>query len=167
MLKRLLFVCGAIALAACQARAREPQKLRLKWEELNPQIAGKKVEFVLPDGTHAQGEVGAVEAAGIRMKITKTSNRKVQPKGNQLVPRQSVAFLRFTERRGWGRLIGTVAGIGAAAAIVGAQDIDIYEGPLVILVPAVAVVGAAGCGVAGYYTGRAIDKRITEITIVP
>jgi hypothetical protein len=155
-----------LACGRAQAGA-PPQQARLKWGELGPAVAGKNVAFILPDGTHVRGKAIAVEPDGLRMKVTHTSNRQSQPKGRHVVPRQAISLLQVTDYRKLGRLLGTAGAVAAAAGIVAAHDIDIYEGPLVVIVPVVAVAGTAGAGVGGYYLGKAFDKRVAEIRIVP
>jgi hypothetical protein len=157
---------SVLAIGLGTARARDPQQAQLKWGELQPHIAGKKVALALPDGTAVEGKVRQVEADGLQLKITKTSDRKAQPKGVHLIPRQSVTFLRVTEYRWIGRLLCTVGAIGATAGIVAAQHIDVYEGAALVVVPVVVAGGSAGVGVAGYYIGKKLDKRVTEIRIV-
>jgi hypothetical protein len=149
------------------ARAGEPRQLSLKWTELGARIADKKVAFVLPDGTHVEGKVIDVEQDGLRLKVAKTSNRRTQPKGTHLVARQAISVLRVREDGTKGRWLGTLGAIAVAAGIAAASYPDLYEGPMVIIVPAVVAGGIAGAGVGGYYAGKAFDKKVTEIRIVP
>ncbi len=168
MRSRLIVPAMASWLACgCVQGGALPQQVRLTWGELEPSVAKKKVAFVLPDGTQVKGKVIAVEPDGLRMKVTDSSNRQSQPKGNQLIPRRVVSVLQVTDYRKLGRLLGTAGAVATAAAIVAAQDIDIYEGPALIIVPAVAAGGTVGAGIGGYYLGKALDKRVTEIHIVP
>ena len=109
----------------------------------------------------------AVEPDGLRMDISKTSNRKTQPKGSQLIGRQMITALRVTEHKGYGRVGLALGAAAAAGGIVAAQQIDAYEGPAVVLVPVLIAVGTIGAGIAGYFVGKKIDERVTEITIVP
>ena len=51
--------------------------------------------------------------------------------------------------------------------MIAASDIGVYEGPAIIIVPAVIAAGMVGLAFAGYYTGKAIDKRVVEIKILP
>ncbi len=156
---------AAVLLSAGIAFAGNPAVLDLKWGELQPRVAGKKVALVLPDGTRIEGKARQVETDGLRMKVSKTSDKKVQPKGVHLIPRQSVSVVRVTDYRWMGRLIGTLGAIGATAAIVGAQDIGISEGVGVIAVPAAIAAGAVGAGIGGYYVGKRIDKRVVDIRV--
>jgi hypothetical protein len=146
------------------AGAREIQS---KWGELAPLVTDRKIALVLPAGTHIQGKVLAVEADGLRMKVTKTSDRKVLAKGERLIPRQSVSVLKLTEYRKLGRLLCTVGSVAVVAAVIASQEIDVYEGPAVILVPTMATVGTIGVGVGGYFAGKRIDRREVLIRVLP
>jgi hypothetical protein len=158
----------ALLLVFCSwAEAGQPQQLRLKWEELDSRITDKKVAFVLPDGTRVEGKVVVVLRDGLRLKVSKSSNRKTQPKGEQTVSRQALSVLRVTQYGKMGRLLFTTGAVATAAGIVLAQSIDLYEGPAVYVVPAVIAGGIAGVAVAGYYVGRAFDKKVFEIQIIP
>ena len=146
--------------------AGEPRQLQLKWNELGPRIEDKKVTLVLPGGAYIEGKVQAVQPDGLRLRISKTSDRKAQPKGSHLIPRQSVSTLRVTEYRKLARLLVTAGAIAAAAGIVAANHPDLYEGPLVVIVPAIAAAGMVGVAIGGYYAGKRLDKRVIEIRIV-
>ena len=142
-----------------------PRQIQLTWRELGPRIADEKIALVLPGGTHIQGKVRHVEPDGIRLRVTKTSDRKVLRKGEHLIPRQSISVLRVTEYRTLGRILTTTAVVGAAAVIVGMNYPDLYEGPLIIIVPAVTVGGMTGLAIGGYYAGKRLYKTVTEIRI--
>jgi len=143
----------------------EPRQLQMKWSELDSIIAGRKVALVLPSGTHIRGKVLKVEPEGLRLNIAKTSDRKAQPKGEHLIPRQSVSVLRYTEYRKIGRLIGTLALPAAVAAGALAATPSYLEGG------AIAVAAGAGTGcvvgavIGGYYIGKRVDKKVTEIRV--
>jgi hypothetical protein len=80
-----------------------------------------------------------------------------------------VSVLQVTEYRKIGRLVFTLGTVAAAAAVaaLSTRDSSITEGAMVVAIPAVGAAGAAGLGVGGYYIGKAVDKRVTEIRIVP
>lgn len=168
MTRRFLAAAGALLWAGA-AWAGQAAQASYKWNELGPRITGKKAALVLPDGTIVQGKVRGVDLAGLRMDISKTSNKKVQPKGVHTIPRQSVSVLRVTEYRKTGRLLFTLGTLAAAGALValGARDSGLTEGPLVVIVPAVGAAGTVGLGLGGYYFGKAVDKRVTDIRIAP
>ncbi len=147
--------------------AGEPTTISLKWNELYPAVGDRKIALVLPDGTEIQGKVRQVAADGLRLHVSKTSNRSSVPKGNALIPRTSVSVIRVTDYRKLGRILCTVGAVAGSALAVGASSIDLYEGPALIIVPAVSVAGTVGMGVAGYYIGKRIDKRVLYIRVVP
>ena len=154
----LLLVLGAGPLLA-------DQTVDVKWDALRPLIAGQKIALALPDGTEIQGKTLAIGPEGLRMKVSKTSNRKVMDKGERLIPRPSVSVIRMTQHRGVARLV-VPAGVAAlSVALVATRDIDMYEGPLVVIVPAVAAGGIAGGTIAGYYVGKRIDRKVTYIRV--
>jgi len=167
MRRSALMFAALFWFAAIPLHARDPQQLRLNWEEVDPHIAGKKVSLVLPDGTHIAGKALAVEPAGLRMKVKKSSNTSAQPKGEQLIPRNAISVLRIADYRKLGRLLVTTGALAVAGGIVAGSEINIYEGPALIAVPAAIAAGMVGTGFAGYYAGKAIDKRVTEIWIAP
>ncbi len=156
MVRKIAIVLMAVLLSAVSWAGDVGQE-RIKWGELEARIRGRKVALVLPDGTHLQGKVIAVEPDGLRLNV----------KGKPLVPRRSVSLLRVTEYRKLGRIIGTVGAAAAAGGIAAAAYPDIYEGTVIIVVPAVVAAGVAGSAIGGYYIGKKFDKRVTEITIVP
>jgi hypothetical protein len=144
----------------------EPRQLQLKWSELGPRIEDRKVALVVPGGTYIEGKVQRVEPDGLWLRISKTSDHKAQPKGSHLIPKQSVSMLRVTDYRKIGRLLITTGAIAVAAAIVAANYPDLYEGPTVVIVPAVTAAGIVGVAIGGYYAGKRLDKRVVEIRIV-
>lgn len=166
MTVRILCALGALLWAGQGiAQAGEPDRIQLKWSELGPRVDGRKVALVLPGGTHVEGKVRGVEPEGLRLRVSKTSDRDAMPKGTQLIPRQSVSVLRVTEYRKRGRILGTLAAAGTAAAIAAATYPDLYEGTVIIVVPAVVAGGITGAAIGGYYIGKAADKRVTEILV--
>jgi hypothetical protein len=168
-MRRAAAITLAVALwfGPAASRADEPNTISLRWSELSTAVDDRKVALVLPDGTEVQGRVRQVEADGLRLKVSKTSNRNVVPKGNALIPRQSVSVIRVTDYRKLARILCTAGAVAASALVVVASDIDVYEGPALIIVPAVSVAGAIGAGVGGYYIGKRIDKRLAYVRVVP
>jgi hypothetical protein len=146
------------------AGVREPESVR--WKQLEARIGGNKVALVLPDGTHVEGRARGVLSNALLLKVSKTSDRKVVGKGVQKIPRESVTLLRLTEYRKAGRLLTTLGALAVAAGVLAAQQVEVYEGPGVLIVPAVVVGGMAGVGAAGYYTGKAIDRRVVTIRVI-
>ncbi len=157
----------AVLLLAISALEAAQGEATWKWSELPRLVTNRKVALVLPSGTHIEGKVVQVEPDGLRMRVSKTSDRTTMAKGEQLIPRPSVSVVRLTEYRKLGRLLCTLGALATAGIVIAAQDIDLYEGPLVAIVPAVAAGGTAGAGVAGYFIGKAIDKRVIDIRVAP
>jgi hypothetical protein len=149
------------------AAAADPPTLKLHWRELSSYVEGRKVALALPGGAAIEGKAHGADAAGLRLRVTKTSDRNVLRKGEQTIPRESVSVLRVTRYRKLGRILCTAGGAAAAGLAVAAQSIDTYEGPAVIAAPAITAGGVIGVGVAGYYIGKRIDRHVTEIRIVP
>ena len=161
-----LLIALGVLLPVSQVRLwSAPRQMELSWNELGPRIEGEQVALVLPGGTHIQGKVRYVEPNGLRLWVSKTSDRKILSRGEQLIPRSSVSVLRVTERRVLARPVCAVGAAAAAAAIVLAGTSDFYEGPGVVIRPAVAVGGSIGMGVAGYYVGKRLDRKVTEIRV--
>jgi hypothetical protein len=153
-------------LCAAPIEAREPVRIQSRWADLGGRVVDRKVSLTTRDGVALEGRVIAVEADALQMDVSKTSNRTTHPKGRQAVSRQAISALRITERRGYGRVIGAVGAVGAAGGIVAASSPNVHEGVGIVLVPLVAGLGALGAGVAGYFIGRKIDTRVTEIVII-
>jgi len=146
--------------------AGEPRQLQLKWSDLGPRIEDRKVALVVTGGTYFEGKVQRVVPDGMWLRVSKTSDHKAQPKGSHLIPRPSVSMLQVTEYRKLARLLVTAGAVAAVAGIVAASYPEPFEGAMYVVVPAVAAGGIAGAAVAGYYAGKRLDKRVTEIRIV-
>ena len=140
--------------------------LELAWSELQPEIQGKTVALLLPDGVRIEGAVQAVEPDALVMDVRKTSDRGLHPKGRASVPRRSAGTLEMRGRRTkWqviGPAIGAVPGIVACAwAAAYAKNEAGMNGPLTAI--CVAPLGA-GVGL-GYLAGRSADKQVTYIKV--
>jgi hypothetical protein len=123
--------------------------------------------MVLPGGAEIEGKARAADARGLHLRVTKTSDRKVLRKGEQVIPRESVSVLRVTRHGKLGRILCTAGGLAAAGLVAAAWNGDVSEGPGVIVVPTVSAAGVIGAGVGGYFIGKRIDRQVTEIRIVP
>lgn len=128
------------------------------WNELGPRVVDRNVSLVLPDGKRVKGKVRAVEPEGLRFQGRR---------GGRLIPRQSISTLEVTEYGKRGRILVTLGAVGTATAIVLANRPDLYEGLVIIIVPAVIAGGLIGIAIAGYYIGKRIDRRVTVIRIAP
>lgn len=165
MVARFLFVLPALMLLwPAAAQPRGPARQQYRWADLGARITGRKIAFVLPDGTQVKGKVLGVEEAGLRMKVNNTSDRQVQPKGEHLILAQSLSVIRVLEGTKRWRIICTIAApfVGVAVfgrAAGGLPDSSESGGGAL---SAVTMGSLAG----GYLLGRALDKKATEIEII-
>ncbi len=82
------------------------------------------------------------------------------------MPRTSLAQINLERRRGaWGRTMGTVLGILTRLTIGGYVAATAASSAGTGIPPFLGVAGAISVG--GYYAGKALDRRITHIRIVP
>lgn len=151
------------ALCLGQSLAMAAQQVQVAWSELAPLTVDKKVSLNLVDSKRVQGEMLAVRPDELVLNIRKSSDRKLYPNGQASIPREAVSEIRVIREKGpvklFGGVAGTIGGLFASAglAYVGAGAAAIPG--LVLLVPVSAV--------AGYYAGKALDRRTTIITIAP
>ena len=148
--------------------AADPKELSLRWSELEPAVAGGKVRIVLPNGPRIEGRVVAVEPQALRIRITKTSDRNVHPKGETLIPRTAVSVVQVVRFGVRWRIFGTVTGpllVAAAGASAAALGIGRVEGLGKSIGVGLALYGGAGVG--GYYLGKRADRHVAIIRIVP
>jgi len=159
-------VAAVVALSHSLLWAGEPRQLQLKWSELGPRIDDRKVALVLSGGTYIEGKVQRVVPDGVWLRISKTSDPQLQPKGSHLIPRPYVTMLQVTDYRVLGRVLVTAGAVAAVAGVVAATNPDVSEGPGIVAIPVIASAGIIGAAVAGYHAGKKLDKRVTEIRIV-
>jgi hypothetical protein len=140
----------------CRGAVRASGKqVELHWNELGSFIAAPKIKAVLKDGTYIKGRALAVNPDALIL----------DKKGRTSIPRESISTISVTETKGGaGRITLTLVGTVACAA--GAGYVGMQAAGSGGLGAALAGV-TAGCGVGGYYAGRAIDRRTTSIKILP
>jgi hypothetical protein len=164
-MRKLLYL--TFALTQLLRAGADPRELSLRWTELDSAVAGEQVRILLPSGARIEGKVAAVEVEGLRARITKTSDRRLEAKGEVVLPRASVSVLQVvTHGVGW-RILGTAIGpilVGAAGASVAARGAGtVNDLPKYVGFGAAAVVGT---GIGGYYLGKRAGRKITTIRIV-
>lgn len=149
------------------ALAAKEERLELKWNELGPAVEGKEVTVALTDGGIIEGQVLDVGSDALSMDIKETSNPQDYPKGQKSVLRSLVSVVRLKEVRGNWRAIGTAIGLGATVplGIAFAQYGENESNPELGATIAAVLIG--GGVAAGYFLGRAADRRVVVITIVP
>lgn len=163
---RLRAVLLIALLASPRAGFAQVKPLEVKWSELTALVTGHPVTLTLTDGTFVKGEAVAIREDAILMDVSTAV--KGYAKGSGSVPRNSVVLIDLQRTRGsWGRTLGTVIGVLGGislGAYVDARNLwNISAGQATGTFVGIAAAGA----VAGYFTGRAIDKRVTHLKIVP
>jgi hypothetical protein len=158
---------------AAEAAVSEPQRagassdvLELRWSELPPLLQGRRVDVTLTDGTTIRGDVLAVRDEELVVDVRRAS-RGVQDAHRQgNVPRTSVSIIRF-QRSGssWGRNLGTVIGV-LTGVVVGAYVAATTTDSAGAGIPTFLAV-ASGFTLAGYYSGRHLDRTVSTIRVMP
>jgi hypothetical protein len=141
------------------------RELELTWNELAPLISGRNIELVAPKGAFIKGEVIAVREDALVMDVTKTSDSIAYPKGNIVFPRASVTVLNLQRARGaWGRSIGTVIGVLCGITVGGYVAITKTNSASAGIPTFLGI--SSGTTLAGYYLGKNLDKRTTQIRVI-
>jgi len=142
----------------------ESKPMELKWNELAPLIVGHRVEVILTEGPKVKGEIIAVREDALVLDVT--SRAKGYEKGNASLPRSSISLVKVERTRGsWGRTMGTVVGV-MSGVVLGSYVAAKTSGPFGAVVP-VFLGTASAVSIAGYFTGREIDRRATWIRVLP
>jgi hypothetical protein len=134
----------------------------LLWKELPAVVVDRKVSIPLADGKQVKGEVLSVRDEGLVMDIERSSSKRFQ-RGQALVPREAVTTVKVIRERGPLKLVGGILGTVGGAMLVGVIAF-VTEGTMAI--PAAVTIWPA-CGFAGYYGGKAADRRTRTIHILP
>ena len=162
MMRRLM---ACVLLCGVGANA-DVKQVETAWTGLGGLISSRKVALVLPDRAAIEGKAISVQPEALTLTITKTSDRQGHPKGAASIPRASIPTLQLLEMRVTGRVIGTtvgvVVGLAAGAVIILHNGLfaDTSTGQNVG-----AGVAIFGLPVAGYFAGRALDRKVTLIKI--
>jgi hypothetical protein len=159
MLTTVLLGCQSMAMA-------ESGPIELRWSELSLHIQGRDIQLVLPDGTSLNGEVEAVREDALVLNVKNTSAAAAHPKGNAVIPRDSVSLLLLKESRArWGRTIGVSLG-SITGATLGGYVAATHANSSAAGLSTFLAVTAAGT-LAGYFLGKSADRRVKHIRVVP
>ena len=140
-------------------------EVELRWDELSPMITGKEVALVLPNGAAVRGEAIAVRTDGLVMVVKRTSDKKLQPKGQATIPREQVKLLDLRRpRSAAGRIALTIVGAFGGMTLGALLAVTVIDNVAAAVVTYLGM--AVGGAVLGYYTGDEIDRRTTRIKIV-
>ncbi|MBI3665889.1 MAG: hypothetical protein HY236_06635 [Acidobacteria bacterium] len=162
-LRRALPLVISMCLLATRAPAED--RLRLRWNDLAPLITGKRVWLPLNEGVRVAGTVREVESTGLKVEVTKTSDRKTYPKGLVSIPRSMVSTIQLNKPSGHkGVIIGGAVGGGTGAALGGVLG-------LVVVSEGVMAAGIGGPIAIGLLVGWLIDSIAhhggMRITVMP
>jgi hypothetical protein len=163
-----LVAAALLLLFAPAAGAASPR--RLTWEELS-QLVGKRVCIPLYDGGTVACKVREVQADGLLIRVSRSTNPVAFPKGPMRVPRATLHVLDLHAKGYRYRVVGTAAGFVAGTAGGAGFALGVQGGLFSNehgTAAGVAFVGVmAGVTAAGYAVGNAADRRTTTSQIVP
>ncbi len=159
----VIFLVGLLLILTPALAAKEGQ-LELKWSELGQAVEGKKAIVALTDGVILEGQILDVGSDALRIDVKETSNPQDYPKGQNSVRRSLVSVVRLKEVRGNWRAIGTAIGVGATVPLGIVVRPHTHNATAGNIVVGVLIGGGAA---AGYFVGRAADRRVVIISIVP
>jgi hypothetical protein len=168
-MRQIVAVLAVFALLAPEAATAGPATpkppVEITWNELGDLAVARRIRTNLPGGTRVEGEVLAVRPNSLVLDITRSSDRKLYPRGQAEIPRagiEQVWLLRdgppvFRVLLAVGSGVGGYLGIAYGTWLTDSLAFAVTG--LVLLLP-LSIIG-------GYYAGKAIDRRSTRIQILP
>ena len=161
---RLSAFCVALTLLLQPVSA--ATEVQLKWTELAAVAIGHDVKLILPANTVVHGEIQAIRDDTLIMTVTRTSDAKAFPKGQNSIPKASVSVVEVKKYRGAagrtaGTTLGILGGLSLTGTIIGHSDLS--TGPSLALI----IIGTTAAAIGGYHAGKAADGRVTRIRITP
>ncbi|MCP5112852.1 MAG: hypothetical protein GY953_18650 [bacterium] len=141
--------------------ARE-HEVRVAWEEVAPLVEGREVETVLKNGVHIRGRAQKVLAEELEIRVKRTSNATVVPKGVTRIPRDLLVVLTVKWKRRVARALltpGVVVGGWLALGVLGVGGDSVNSAGALAL--------STGFGAAGYLLGDRIDAKRLRVVLVP
>jgi hypothetical protein len=154
----------AVILLVAAAAAAE-RRVEVGWDGLEAALANRKVEIVLPDGTHLTGRILSVAEASLSLAVAKTSDSARYSKGTTAIPREQVRTLRYSEASGPWRAIGTAIGAGSGTA-GGALALQRFNNEGASGTGGAVLAGMAAAGTAiGYFVGSGADRRDVVVVV--
>jgi hypothetical protein len=159
-----LLLSFSLLLLLAPAGSAADNTTRIPWGDLSSMVApGHVFRIVLPDGVRVEGRPLELQPESLVLDVTRTSNKKLHPKGRMAVPRDSLRVVEVRSPRSKGRWIGTLAGAAPGIAILAAGATMEEDARIYILL---AGAGATAAGlIVGFFTGRAIDRRFQKFVI--
>jgi hypothetical protein len=146
--------------------ARPTGAVELRWSELAPVIAGQDVTLQLSDGSAVRGEVLVVRDDALVIARPASRGRTAGDGAEAIIQRTLLQTITVRKTRGsWGRHLGTVIGV-LNGVVLGGYIAGSLADSAETGVPLFLAL-ASGMTMAGYYTGRRLDERLTVIRVVP
>lgn len=157
-------LCWSLLLLLAPAISAADNSKRITWRELSSMATPEHVmRIVLPDRVRVEGRPLEFKPESLVFHVTRTSDKKLHPKGRMTVPRNSVTSVSVRSPRWKCRWIGALAGAAPGLAII-ASNTNSNNEASVYLLAAGAGITAIGIPV-GYFIGRAIDRRFHKFVI--
>ena len=145
-----------------------PSIVRVKWDQLQDIVTARNIRLVMPDGASLEGKVLAVKPDALVVKLRKTSNPTVYPKGRFELLRTQLRTIEILNRtKRWrivGVSLGTTAGFFGGLAAGWATG-DVWKPAAGFYGPWIGIWGAGT--VAGYWIGNVADRHNTTVLVEP
>ncbi len=142
-------------------QAGAPKEVAVRWEELAPLVEKREIETVLTNGVHVRGRAEKVLPEALEVRVKKTSDAAVIPKGRTRIARELVTVLTVRWKGSLLRyMLAPAMGMGGpilfgSAGLIGeANPVAVY-GLLTVF------------AIAGYFVGDWLDTREMRLVLVP
>lgn len=162
----------AAILLAQPLLAADREVIHTDWNGFRQQVSSRKLEgrpaqIRLSGGSDIKTTLLEGTDAALVVRANRATQQWKSADGKAHIPKDQVASVRFGGRSGKRGILGGLIGLGAGAGIGAAiaTGHDITEGSLVVILPVVAVGVAIGCGLAGYFIGRSMDRPAPEFVL--
>jgi len=153
---RWLVLGGTLAAFANAA----PAPVSMRWDDLGPMIRNQRVEV--------RSDTGWVKGRAVRTE----PDRMILE--NATIRRDRISEVKVVQYSGEARRLGKFLGgaVGLVGGLLGALAIGLQESPPPSMgekaaAGALAVGGLPGGMLAGYLIGRALDRKVTLIRVIP
>jgi hypothetical protein len=171
-MSKLIAVFLSTLLMTGSALGRERESIRTDWAGFTRQVSerdlnGRSVRVRLSGGGEISSKLLEVTSDALVVRARRDMVQWKSADGRARIPREQVASVRFGGRTGHARAIGALVGLGGGAGIgvAAANDLQVWEGPALIIKPVVAVAFAVAGFVIGYFIGRAVSQPAPEFVL--
>ncbi|HEU0141473.1 MAG TPA: hypothetical protein VFQ79_17250 [Bryobacteraceae bacterium] len=158
----MLVLLIGVFLSMPQVLAAREREVRVPWEELAPLVEGRDVETVLTNGVYVRGRAQKVLHRELEVRVKRTSDAAVIPKGETRIPRELLGALTVKSRKGPARVLLPPAMVfGVSLTLSRFTSIEDHVSSAVWYPIAI------GTGIAGYLLGRRLDTQSMRIIVTP